>query len=157
MITIYNQNALCHKIYLAGPFFTEEQKKTMEIVELLAHMAELDYFSPRLRCLCPPEATPEQRAYTFNMNVNAIDLCDLVLACIDDFDPGTMWELGYAFHAKRPVYAYSMVPGRGLNLMLAQSCKGFLNGAGQLADFMPTNNKYVNFEAATPVHKGNII
>lgn len=154
---IYNENALCHKIYLAGPFFRPDQIATMDTVETIAEMAGVDYFSPRKRCYCPPGADQIQRRATFEMNVNAIELCDLVLACIDDFDAGTMWEMGYAFRAQRPIYAYSMVPGRGLNLMLAQSSKGFLNGKAQLEAFMPVNNKYVNFEAATPIHKGEII
>lgn len=154
---IYVDNKLCHKVYLAGPFFTDQQRNTMQTVESLAKACGLDYFSPRLRCFCPPNASAEQRRATFEANVNAIELADLVLACIDDFDAGTMWEMGYAYHAETPVFAYSMVPGRGLNLMLAQSCVGFLNGKQQLSKFMPANANYIDYNAVTKIHNGEII
>lgn len=155
-MNIYGNDNLKHKVYLAGPFFTKEQKAVAELVEDLCNKGKLDYFSPRLRCFCPPDADITQRNMTFNMNCEAIEKCDLVLACIDDFDAGTMWEIGYAFAHKRPVIAYSMVPGRGLNLMLAQSCKGFLNGEEQLTDFL-FGNGMVNWDVIVPIHTGEII
>lgn len=155
-MNIYGNDNLKHKVYLAGPFFTPEQKVVAELVESLSATAGLDYFSPRLRCMCPPNADTTQRSMTFNMNCEAIEKCDLVLACIDDFDAGTMWEIGYAFAHKRPVIAYSMVPGRGLNLMLAQSCKGFINGEEQLSKFLGKTG-LVEWEAVTPTHVGEII
>ena len=153
---IFKNNHMQHKLYLAGPFFTPQQRHTAELVEQACAHANLDAFSPRLRCFCPPNATHAQRRMTFDMNVTAIEKCDLVLACIDDFDAGTMWEMGYAYALGKPIYAYSMVPGRGLNLMLAQSSAGFLNGMEQMTKFLGENGM-VDFEAATKIHKGEII
>lgn len=153
---IYKDNATIHKIYLAGPFFTKEQIEVAGAVEAMAEKAHQDYFSPRLRCCCPPDASIAQRKMSFNMNVSAIEQSDLVIARIDDFDPGTMWEIGYAYGCKRPVYAYTTVEGRGLNLMLAQSCSGFICGLDQLKLFMG-NNGMVNWEAARKIHNGEII
>lgn len=155
-MNIYKNDPMKHKIYLAGPFFNEEQLSVAGAVEKLAEDAGLDYFSPRLRCCCPPDASFAQRKISFDMNVNAIELSDLVIARIDDFDAGTMWEMGYAYRSKRPVYAYTTVKGRGLNLMLAQSCKGFICGLDELAKFMGKDGM-VDWNAAQRIHNGEII
>lgn len=153
---VFNSNSMIHKIYLAGPFFTSSQLATAETVEAACKAAGVDAFSPRLRCCCPPNATISQRRLSFEMNTEAIKQCDLVLACIDDFDAGTMWEMGYAYALKKPVYAYTLVPGRGLNLMLAQSCSGFINGTQQLTRFLSSGGM-VDFTEATKTHGGEII
>lgn len=156
IMKIYKNDPMHHKIYLAGPFFNEEQIHVAGAVEALAERSGVDYFSPRLRCCCPPNANFTQRALSFDMNITAIEQSDLVLARIDDFDAGTMWEMGYAFRCKRPVYAYTMVEGRGLNLMLAQSCKGFLRGLNQIEAFLGSTG-LVNWEVPYKIHNGEII
>lgn len=109
------------KIYLAGPFFNPEQVSVASRIEILCCTNNLEFFSPRLECLCPPDAAQEQRTNTFQLNVQHIREASYIFARIDDFDPGTMWELGYAFAHHIPAYAYTTFPGRGLNLMLAES------------------------------------
>lgn len=155
-MTIYENNPMKHKVYLAGPFFNEEQRIVAATIEQFAEAAGLDSFSPRLRCCCPPDAPLTQRKISFDMNTTAITNADLVLARIDDFDPGTMWEIGYAYHAGVPVYAYTTVAGRGLNLMLAQSCKGFLRGYEEIDEFMGYNGM-VKWNAAHKIYNGEII
>lgn len=155
-MNVFNSNSMIHKIYLAGPFFTTAQLDTAEFVEGACSAAGVDAFSPRLKCCCPSNASMAQRKASFDMNTEAIKQCDLVLACIDDFDAGTMWEMGFAFALKKPVYAYTLVPGRGLNLMLAQSCAGFINGTLQLAKFL-SKGGMVDFTEATRTHGGEII
>lgn len=114
------------KFYLAGPFFTQEQIQTMEQIEAQAKYQGLNFFSPRIECFCPPSAPVQQRIESFRMNCEGILTSNFVLARIDDFDPGTIWEIGYAYRSEVPVYAFTTVPNRGLNLMLSQSCKGFI-------------------------------
>lgn len=155
-MNIFQNNASQHKLYLAGPFFTPEQVKVAETVEKACVEANLDAFSPRLRCCCPPNASLQQRKISFDMNTTAIQKCDIVLACIDDFDAGTMWEMGYGYALNKRIISYTFVPGRGLNLMLAQSSYGFINGELQLKEFLGTTG-YVNWERITPIHKGDII
>lgn len=153
---IYLNDPKRHKVYLAGPFFNEEQIQVATEVEKYAELAGLDYFSPRLRCCCPPDASYAQRAVSFDMNVKAIQQSDMVIARIDDFDAGTMWEMGLAYANKRPVYAYTTVLGRGLNLMLAQSCKGFIRSLSQLQLFMGAHGM-VNWSIPNKIHNGEII
>ena len=155
-MNIFKSDATIHKLYLAGPFFNEEQRAVASLVEGLCEKAGVEYFSPRLKCCCPPDADDLQRSISFNMNKEAIRQCDIVLANIDDFDAGTMWEMGYAYSFNKKIIAYSMVPGRGLNLMLAQSCQGFLNGEENLANFL-SNKGMVNWDVLKLKHEGAII
>ena len=125
------------KFYLAGPFFNSDQVRVLEAVENAAKRYSLEYFSPRLECYCPPGAPIEQRQKTFRMNCEGISKSDFILARIDDFDPGTMWELGYAYAIRKPlIYCYTTVEGRGLILMLAQSSDGFIQGLQSLETFL---------------------
>ncbi len=124
------------KFYLAGPFFKPEQITTLNQIEFECDHIGLEYFSPRIECMCPPDAPLKKRMETFDMNCQGILLSSFVLARIDDFDPGTIWEIGYAFAKNVPVYAFTTVPGRGLNLMLSQSCNGFLQGMDSVCRFL---------------------
>jgi nucleoside deoxyribosyltransferase len=125
-----------NKPYLAGPFFNDEQLAVIARLEMLYKMHNHPFFSPRLECFCPPKATPEQRRDTFMKNVTHIERAGYVLARIDDFDPGTMWELGYAYAHKIPLYAYTVVPDRGLNLMLAESGMKLIQGWDDIGAFV---------------------
>jgi nucleoside deoxyribosyltransferase len=135
------------KLYTAGPFFNDEQVEVMEQIEACAGRCGYQIFSPRNECYCPPGASLEQRKLSFLMNCTGIMSSDFVLARIDDFDPGTIWEVGFAYGLRagsdglplmeRPkVYAFTTVPSRGLNLMLAQSVDGFLKGLPSVYKFL---------------------
>jgi len=124
------------KFYLAAPFFTADQQYVLDQIEEKAATLGLQVFSPRKECLCPPNAPMEQRVQAFEMNCKGILEADFVLARIDDFDPGTVWEIGFAYAKERPVYCFTTVQGRGLNLMLSQSAKGFLREIPSIFRFL---------------------
>jgi len=125
----------CYKyaIYLAGPWFSKEQENVEEEISNLAEELEVPAFRPKAELNCPPDASVELRKRAFYGNTDGILQSRYVLARIDDYDPGTVWEMGFAYGHEIPVIAYS-VAGHGLNLMLAQSCVGFLNGFEDLRD-----------------------
>lgn len=145
------------RFYLAGPFFNEEQKEVMGRIEEHCKKIGLEVYSPRLENFCPPNAPPETRKETFINNVRNLDRreCEFVLARIDDFDPGTMWEIGYSFAISQDVFAFTTVAGRGLNLMLAQSCNGFLQGLPEVMKFLEESQTY-NFGRASSWEKSII-
>ena len=134
------------RFYLAAPFFSNEQLGVVNHVEDMSDQLGHECFSPRTQTFCPPDATIEQRKASFEANVRGIINTDFVLARIDDFDPGTIWELGYAYRvaeekrdgAVHPlkIYAFTTVPGRGLNLMLAQGVDGFIQGLDGVQRFL---------------------
>ncbi len=43
-------------------------------------------------------------------------------------DPGTVYEMGYAYHANIDVVGFSVYEDKPLNLMLTQGCQGFVQG-----------------------------
>ena len=91
------------KIYLAGPLFTlAEQRFNAE----LARFLEAAGFEVWL----PQEHEPRENTAKaiFDMDVEAIDWADMVVACMDGPDPdsGTAWECGYAYGRAKPVVCY---------------------------------------------------
>lgn len=126
------------RIYLASPFFKEEQIYVCRQIEEKAKAVGIELFSPRIETYCPPGSPMAQRKKAFDGNIAGITMADLVLARIDDYDPGTIWELGlaYGMQAEGPtietvrpiIYCFTTEENRGLNLMLAQSSHGFIKG-----------------------------
>lgn len=129
------------RVYLAAPFFNDEQRDTIIRVEAMFRERNISFFSPRLECLCPPDANPAQRHKSFQANCNGIKKAEFVLARIDDFDPGTMWEMGYAYGKGIKTFAFTTVTDRGLNLMLAESGVQIIQGWENLASFLGGNKE----------------
>jgi len=109
-------------IYIAGPFFNERQLMLIKDIEKMLDERGLDYFSPRLEGGVLKDMTPEDREQAFAdvyySNVNAIVDCEFVLAVIDDFDAGTMFEIGFAAGIDKTVITLTG-QNYGLNVMLA--------------------------------------
>jgi len=122
------------KLYLASPWFNENQKKTMDKIYNILLFEKFDVFAPFYNGLVVNKNNDslETRKKAFDINVCSIDDCSLVVAVIDDWDSGTMFEIGYAYKSGIPVLGYSDVNGRGLNLMLQMAVWGFANGDEEL-------------------------
>ena len=142
-----------HKCYLASGWFSENQKRIMDKVrDIILEFPEIELFAPYYNgiALTKENDSPEMRKKVFDIDIGSIDECSLVVAVIDDFDPGTIFEMGYACKGKLiqdrvgnaffgklekiPIIAYSDVSGRGLNVMLQQAVVGFSNGSAQLRE-----------------------
>jgi nucleoside 2-deoxyribosyltransferase len=68
----------------------------------------------------------------FTENVKAILGARFIFAVIDDFDPGVIFEIVFAYGQGVPILTYSDVPGRGLNVMLAGAADlGFISGRAE--------------------------
>ena len=131
-------NKISKEVYIAGPFFNEEQKAVIEKIKNILKELKISYFSPgdELPILEGKKSSKKDREKVFIGNCNGITYSNFVIAVIDDFDPGTLWEMGFAFNDGRPILAYSDVPDRGLNIMLEQSCVGFVNGEKELKQWL---------------------
>lgn len=110
-------------IYLASPFFNEKQLDFVKRLEEAFDFAGLDYFSPRSEGILI-EMSPEEKAIKmqeiFQSNINHIVDCSIMVAVIDDYDTGTVWEMGLAYGLERPIYTISD-NDYGLNVMIRQS------------------------------------
>lgn len=111
------------KVYLAGPFFNEEQIERINYIEDLLDEYGFDIFSPRQASRIKPGCSKEDMVKTFEGNTTNIDNADFVLAVLDGNDTGTMFECGYAYAKNIPVLYFNETrpADKGPNLMLAMS------------------------------------
>ena len=115
------------KVYLASPFFNDEQVKLVDSLKSLLEEAGYDVISPKDKLMLSRDSIREEIQRCFKMNCDDMDSADWVLANIEGWDPGTTWETGYMFRSGKPIVYFSDTPGRRLNVMLQQS-GSFVNG-----------------------------
>jgi nucleoside 2-deoxyribosyltransferase len=113
------------KIYLAGPLFSlAEQRFNADLARFLE--------SSGLEVWLPQEHEPREKTARaiFEMDVEAVDWADMVVACMDGPDPdsGTAWECGYAYAKGKPIVCFRTdfrvsgdTAGAPYNLMLTES------------------------------------
>jgi nucleoside 2-deoxyribosyltransferase len=112
------------KIYLAGSMFTTgEQEFNRQIRDALTKLGH-EVWLPQVK-----EPREKTAIAIFNMDVEGIDWCEVVVANMDGGDPdsGTSWECGYAFR-KKPIITYRTdfrkagdVDDTPFNLMMSES------------------------------------
>lgn len=133
-------------IYVAGPFFNDEQRTLMTAVELALDGASQRMFCPRLELEVTADSSQEEMNRAFEGNVKALRECDAVVAvmdyllpaneilCLHNYDTGvnvplalpdvgTVWEIGYAYAQQEfvPLIGVWKEPPKRLNLMLIQT------------------------------------
>lgn len=107
--------------YIAAPFFTEEQKIQVEYVEHLLDVQEEPFFSPReFGVITEGGMNDQQFKRIFDMNIRMMNNAFRMVAITDDFDPGVMFEIGYAYSIGVKVITYSP-KGYGSNVMIAKA------------------------------------
>lgn len=113
------------KLYLAGPLFTTAERTFNELLAVYLEQMGHEVWLPQ--ATEPRESTAKA---IFEKDVEGLDWCDAVVACMDGPDPdsGTCWECGYAYARKIPFLAYRTdFRGAGdgglapFNLMLSES------------------------------------
>lgn len=116
------------RLYLASPFFNDEQNEREERVKAKLRELGFDVFSPKEACVIKPNESVEKQEEVFEGNINGIVSCDVLFAITDGKDIGTIWEAGFAngLNAaganKTIVYYCETLPKGGkFNLMLARS------------------------------------
>ncbi|WP_304053657.1 nucleoside 2-deoxyribosyltransferase [Levilactobacillus namurensis] len=128
-------------IYLAGPFFDDEQVERIGRAEaaLAANPQVGRVFSPRkneIRDLTL--GTPKWSDATFKMDVREIDQADVVVALIDyvddQVDSGTAFEIGYAYHSQKPLVILHEKDTK-VNLMLSESLTAYLQSTDALKTY----------------------
>ncbi|CAJ1227513.1 nucleoside 2-deoxyribosyltransferase [Levilactobacillus zymae] len=128
-------------IYLAGPFFDDEQLERIGRAEqALAQNPQVGHvFSPRAHEVRDFEmGTPAWCAKTFKMDTDQIDAADVVVALADyvddQVDSGTAFEIGYAYHSHTPVILVHEKDNI-VNLMLAESLQAYLTHTDDLVTY----------------------
>ncbi|WP_232790053.1 nucleoside 2-deoxyribosyltransferase [Bacillus sp. SN10] len=114
------------KVYLASPFFNEEEIERVAFVEKTLRAKGLEVFSPREHQNEHLEfGSKEWRKATFDNDVKEILKCDIIVA-VHSLDSGTNWELGAGSVIQRPIILFDDNTKLPRNIMLTESCHAFL-------------------------------
>ena len=108
------------KVYIASPFFNEEEILRVEKLKNLLNHFELEYFSPKDESNLKFKGDSASGEEVFKINIEEIKKCDAVIAITNGKDTGTLFEAGLAYGlGKNIVYLYD--GGESFNLMLSNS------------------------------------
>ena len=118
------------KVYLASPFFNDEQRaRERKICEIL-RMAGYDVYAPFEHGVVATDIAPCEKEKIFKDNVTNINTSDFVVAITDGKDMGTIWEAGYAYGIHKPIVYYAETLGDNpFNIMLGFSGVGVFTSA----------------------------
>ena len=112
------------KIYLASPFFNDDELKNVETAEKILFDRGFEVFSPRLNEVRSEEniGSPAWSKETFMNDRRFIDWADAVVMLYygNYSDSGTAWECGYAYGTNTPVVVVHL--GEDSNLMIHEGC-----------------------------------
>lgn len=121
-----------YDIYLASGWFNEKQANKEEMIYNKLIQKGLKVFSPRrdVKFNVSNENEVEDLTQTdataiFNEDIKALNECKQVFAIVDEFDSGTMWEMGYAYAKGIPVEYIYLDSNENTfnNLMITESAK----------------------------------
>lgn len=101
------------------------------------------------------EPPGDLRLRVFNDNWSNIDDADLVVANIDDFDVGVMWEVGYAYARQVPIITTTNKM-YGCNLMLAYSIIGHTKSLEALEEALRLGHPNLSLESSMETY-GKVI
>ncbi|TMS99267.1 nucleoside 2-deoxyribosyltransferase [Apilactobacillus kunkeei] len=130
------------KLYLAGPFFDDEQIDRIQRIEkaLDNNPSVSEYFSPRNSNVNDGEeiGSSQWSKDVFQLDVDEIKKADAVIAIIDfvgdNVDSGTAFEIGYAYAIDKPVVLFHEKDAI-VNLMLSNGSKSYLTKVSDVEKF----------------------
>ncbi len=128
-------------IYLAAPFFNDEQIQRLQAVEkvLNANSSVGNVFVPMndTNAAGLEFGTPQWRDLAYHEDLAGLTNADVVVAVYDYeatySDPGTMFEIGYAVANKIPVLVY-YENHQSVNLMIAQGLTYYCHQLAELRE-----------------------
>jgi nucleoside 2-deoxyribosyltransferase len=106
-------------IYIAGPFFNDQELFVIDHIKDMIKTYNYQYFSPKDELMYVPGVTSPEDILRANMN--GLMKTDLLIAVTDGKDPGTMFEAGWAYAKGIPII-YVWLTGtkeQKFNVMLA--------------------------------------
>jgi nucleoside 2-deoxyribosyltransferase len=132
------------KIYIAGPFFNDDQLFVIETIEGILDANNVGYYSPRkdgvLKNMTKEERFKEMKKI-YEKNILMIRDCSGMIAVIEGEsgkrDTGTVFEVGYAVslrnHAnmEKSIITFSRESGAN-SVMLSESADVHINGFSNL-------------------------
>ena len=111
------------KIYIAAPFFNPEQLALVRAIEHTLFKLSIPFYSPRSEGILDDMEMKEKqnsKAVIYNTNINAMDDCTSMIACIESRDTGTIFEVGYFAAQKKDIVLYLQDVSK-VSVMLAEA------------------------------------
>jgi len=108
-------------IYIAGPFFNEEQKEAIERIENALANNLFSFYSPMRDGIIGEMEKPDFDVIYKN-NVDNIAACSSIVAVIDDRDMGTIFEIGYGAALGKDIITLTS-KNYGLNVMIERAVR----------------------------------
>ncbi|MCZ1075605.1 PfkB family carbohydrate kinase [Rhodococcus sp. A5(2022)] len=103
-------------VYLAGPFFNLQQRWMVDVVK--------DALSPRV--WSPSHEVGPGGLEVAKKDLEGLEHCDSILALLDDNDPGTVFEAGYATKMGIPVVIYAEnLDAEGAKMLIGSGAQHF--------------------------------
>lgn len=95
-----NKESFRKKIYLAGPFFTMADRWLIEESKFQLEKFGANVFSPL------HDVGYGKPDIVVNEDLRGVDESDILYAVLNDYDPGTIFEIGYAISKGMPVVIF---------------------------------------------------
>ena len=111
------------RVYIAAPFFNEDQIKTVQEIEDLLGNNFIEYFSPRSEGTLKQMNNEDRRnkmGEVFESNISHMDWCTHAITVIDGYDKGVLFEMGYLYATKKKIISYTN-NYQGINVMLNEA------------------------------------
>lgn len=111
------------KVYIAAPFFSDDQINIVESVEDALLAGNIDFYSPRGEGILSKMSISDQnktKGRIFKSNIDSMDACTHMVACVEHKDSGTTFEIGYFFAKQKPIVLFSEKI-ETINVMLAEA------------------------------------
>ncbi len=142
------------RLFLAGPFFNDEEVERLDKVKTSLEKMGFEIYSTSHRNSRINLGDPGEKNRRFKQLCDEIRKSDGVFAVLDGKDAGTIWEMGYAFAAGKPVIVFSEKDGF-FSLMIDQSATylvGFDSLTKEIYEYLKAED--IN---ATPKYKGRTV
>jgi len=132
------------KVYIAGPLHNEGERWYLESIDSLCRDLGYETYLPhRDAGLCSPSG--DGCEFFFQRDWHALDEVDMLVAVLNgpEVDPGTAWEVGYAFARSCPIFGlYEDTrisdPKASINLMIYNSATILCNSKELLREKLIT-------------------
>lgn len=96
-----DQQNIARKIYLAGPFFSISELWLVEKIKAIFELYNIQVFSPYHAVGVSNNSSQIAQA-----DLEGLENADNIFAISNNFDPGTIFEIGYAKALKKKVFMY---------------------------------------------------
>lgn len=121
------------KVFIASPFFNEEEIKRLRFVEkVLKDVKGFEVFTAVDHQFAMLKFGSEPwRDAVFGNDLSHLHEADIVVGIHDsgrskEPDSGTIWEIGYAYANRIPIIIFKEKEEDAVNLMIANSARAFL-------------------------------